>query len=345
MKKILIHGLSLINNNLFNEISRDDCNRPFIILKNELFKRGYDLQTSDKCILNDDVRYIFFFDVPSFRRYKSFRGYLLLLYSFFLNKPITRDLYKECLKKKYQNKMILFLWEASAICPQNCEIKHHAMFSKIFTWNDDLINYNKYQKIYIPNSVLTFNFPYTTFNKKKLLVNISMNKFSNHPNELYGERRKLIKYFEFTQKDNFDLYGIGWNKKNGKILFSKNYSSYKGEISNKGSVLSQYKFCICFENIYGENGYITEKILDCLKYGCIPIYFGAPNVKEYIDSGIFLDYREFKSLDSLNRYISNFGEIEYIKFKNRLECFLKSDKYHRFSPEYFANTIINSLEI
>lgn len=45
----------------------------------------------------------------------------------------------------------------------------------------------------------------------------------------------------------------------------------------KVEVLSQYRYCFCPENFLMEN-YITEKVVDALAAGCIPIYAGAGDI-------------------------------------------------------------------
>ena len=41
---------------------------------------------------------------------------------------------------------------------------------------------------------------------------------------------------------------------------------------------SRYKFCIAIENSLATD-YVTEKIYDSLAAGCLPIYYGAPNIR------------------------------------------------------------------
>jgi hypothetical protein len=48
------------------------------------------------------------------------------------------------------------------------------------------------------------------------------------------------------------------------------------------SVYSKYKFIICFENS-NTDGYVTEKIFNVFLSGSIPIYDGAPNIKDYVN--------------------------------------------------------------
>jgi alpha-1,3-fucosyltransferase 10 len=51
--------------------------------------------------------------------------------------------------------------------------------------------------------------------------------------------------------------------------------------NNKIEVFKTHKFCIAMENSLSPD-YVTEKIWDALIAGCIPIYLGAPNIKEFV---------------------------------------------------------------
>ena len=41
-------------------------------------------------------------------------------------------------------------------------------------------------------------------------------------------------------------------------------------------------------------GYITEKIFDSFAAWCVPVYWGASNVTDYIPEGCFIDRRKFR---------------------------------------------------
>ena len=115
------------------------------------------------------------------------------------------------------------------------------------------------------------------------------NKISSHPKDLFSERKKIIEWFEKNHPENFKFYGLNWDKKyfsKPRILrtlnrvnfvsklFGTNYSTYGGWVDDKLATLKNYKFSICFENVYGFTGYITEKIFDSFLGSCIPIYLG-----------------------------------------------------------------------
>jgi hypothetical protein len=43
------------------------------------------------------------------------------------------------------------------------------------------------------------------------------------------------------------------------------------------------------------DGYITEKIFDCLYAGTIPLYLGAPDILKYVPADVFVDCRKYSS--------------------------------------------------
>ena len=59
--------------------------------------------------------------------------------------------------------------------------------------------------------------------------------------------------------------------------------------------MSRYKFALCYENLSGVKGYVTEKIFDAVHAQTAPIYWGATNITDYIDQKAFIDYRQFKN--------------------------------------------------
>jgi hypothetical protein len=61
-------------------------------------------------------------------------------------------------------------------------------------------------------------------------------------------------------------------------------------LSNKNDVMKHYLFYLAFENQCVDD-YITEKLWGPLESGTIPVYYGSPNIKEYVptDSIIVVD--------------------------------------------------------
>jgi hypothetical protein len=352
MKKILLHTSSpaLSNNVIFKTGDINNLNEPWIVLKNKLFKLGFDLITADNNSL-DDCERILFIDSP-FPVLKVTKVWVKKIIKILIGnkKPKLRDLYDECIKNGYQDKMILFLWEGKSVKPENYTKQLFDKFTIIFTWNDDLVDNKKFFKFYLPSPARKPVEPKTSFNKKKLLVNISANKLSHFPDELYSARRKTIEYFDENYPNDFDLYGPNWNKPISRIqkafpILTKKYATFRGHANDKIGTMSKYKFSLCYENLKNENGYITEKILDCLVANTIPIYWGANNIEKYIDSQCFIDKRQFNSDKELAEYLINITEKKYNNYLEAIKKYLVSEKYKLFLPENFINIIINTLKL
>ena len=64
----------------------------------------------------------------------------------------------------------------------------------------------------------------------------------------------------------------------------------------------QYKFAVAFENRQYP-GYVTEKICDAYKSGCIPIYWGTPDVIQDFTPGTFINANDFADFDALIDHI------------------------------------------
>lgn len=202
-------------------------------------------------------------------------------------------------------------------------------FDYICTWNDVLVNKENFIKF---NYVVDFTLKKLRrdYKERKLVTNISANKRVRYPNELYSKRLEAIKYFALNEPS-FEFYGIGWE--------SENLSHYRGSAPSKRSVLSQYKFSICYENQSNVEGYITEKIWECMICGCVPVYWGANNIKEYVPSNCFIDYRDFGSLESLHEYLRNIPEDVWNDYIKNIDEFIRSVEDGSFSPAGFVSVI------
>jgi hypothetical protein len=205
--------------------------------------------------------------------------------------------------------------------------------------------------------------------KRKLCVLISGNKKPNsrarpalRKLDLYSEREKIIRWFEQHHPEDFDLYGVGWDKYrfSGSLMkrvlnlipffpemylkvTGRTYQSYKGAIAHKKPVMENYRFSICFENARDISGYITEKIFDSFIAGCVPIYWGANNISAYIPSNCFIDMRDFKSYELLYEFLVNMPDKVYLNYLINIEDFLLSARSRPFRSEGFVQTVIETI--
>jgi len=255
----------------------------------------------------------------------------------FYNLPIWLPDWEKKLAKLPKEKLILMTFEPPAVMPEMFSAKTLDLFSKVLTWDDSLVDNVKFFKFHyvcmypmIPDVV--------PFSKKKLLTQISANKTSTHPEELYSKRLKVIRHFERLKSDDFEFYGPGWE------VF--NFRNYRGIIEgDKIAVLKNYRFSICYENITKIKGYITEKIFDCFAAGVIPIYLGASNIKDYIPANCFIARQKIPSMTKLVHYLKHMKEAEYNEYLENIRKYLKSEKAKQFTKEGFQRSLFRCLDL
>ena len=99
--------------------------------------------------------------------------------------------------------------------------------------------------------------------------------------------------------------------------FMHNDDSLKSEFNNsKYEYLKQFKFNICPENCI-EDGYITEKLFDAFKSGCIPIWNGDKNLEgDVINKNAIFYWNENSDNESILKEIKLLHENDelYDKF-------------------------------
>lgn len=145
-------------------------------------------------------------------------------------------------------------------------------------------------------------------------------------------------------KDKEKLLSIIASKKNwavGHKLRHKAVKRFRNKIDNvlgsgyqwiekTSEGLMKYKYSIVIEN-RRQDFYFTEKIIDCLMCGTVPIYWGCPSIGKFFNhDGIIV----FENLDELGKILENLSEADYSK---RLEairenfriahCYIYQDKY------------------
>ncbi|MGI9657834.1 MAG: glycosyltransferase family 10 domain-containing protein [Gaiellaceae bacterium] len=64
-----------------------------------------------------------------------------------------------------------------------------------------------------------------------------------------------------------------------------------------------YRFVVAIEND-SLNGYVTEKLINAMLAGAVPIYWGAPDVDEHFDERSFIDVGSFASINDCVEYVA-----------------------------------------
>ena len=316
-----------INNRQFdisdNVVNMNDTMYGFYVLKEKFKERQIDLSTQD-INLPDESEFIIYNEMPGIKDINpNMNNYLLM-------------------------------FESKVVRPDNWNTGNHSYFRKIFTWDDELVDGEKYIKLNYPHKIPE-EMDYQIDKKEKLCVMIASHKIFERPNELYTERIKAIRWFEQNHPEDFDLYGHGWDsywfKGNLAILnrshlltklLRPKYPSFKYPAPSR-EVLPKYKFAICYENARDVAGYITEKIFNCFFSGCVPVYWGAPNVTDYIPEETFIDKRKFNSFEEIYDFLKTMPDEQYLRYLASIRNFIKSPKIYPFSADSFAHTIIREI--
>jgi alpha(1,3/1,4) fucosyltransferase len=71
-----------------------------------------------------------------------------------------------------------------------------------------------------------------------------------------------------------------------------------GPVADKLAFYAPYRFAIAFEN-GGMRGHTTEKLTDAMLAGCIPIFWGNPEIAAEFNPGSFVNAHEFGTLDAV----------------------------------------------
>jgi hypothetical protein len=127
---------------------------------------------------------------------------------------------------------------------------------------------------------------------------------------------------------------LKWRKRLGKTIKKLNPQ----HCVDKNETVSRYKFALCFENnIYP--GYVTEKIIDCLAAGVIPIYLGAPDIKKIIPDTAFIDMRDYSSWKDLLKKIQSVDQNEGEQMLHSAQDFVRSERGQRYTYDNHAKKI------
>lgn len=209
------------------------------------------------------------------------------------------------------------------------------IFPYILTTNREWVdNLN----IFVRNIPYVFNYHENLipFKERKLLTAISANKHSTYKGELYSERERSYSYFEEKCPQEFDFYGKLWE--------GETHPCYRGTVKSKTKTFQKYKFALCFENTSDIPDYVTEKVFDCICSGIVPIYAGAPNIRDFLPEDSFIDYFSFSSLDELKQYLIDMDEQIYQKYIDAGKRILYLDLPRQFSMEQYVTDILDAVQ-
>jgi glycosyltransferase involved in cell wall biosynthesis len=162
--------------------------------------------------------------------------------------------------------------------------------------------------------------------------------------ELYTERLRALKHF--ADHGGIDLWGRLWENGLGELEAEFGEAvrqTWRGPVDDKHEAMSRYRFAICYENMVLD-GWITEKLFDCLCSGVVPIYLGAPDIGDAVDPNCYIDARRFANYREMQRHLDGLTDVEYEAMRVAGRDYLASAQFRQFSPDGFADRFIGDIE-
>ena len=102
---------------------------------------------------------------------------------------------------------------------------------------------------------------------------------------------------------------------------------------SKTEIYSKYDFAFCAENMR-MSGYITEKIFDAFFCGCIPIYWGAPDISDYIPTDCFVDMDKCGGPDKAIDHCLAMPIEDRTAYRQAIKRFLASSAFDCFDSGF-----------
>lgn len=124
------------------------------------------------------------------------------------------------------------------------------------------------------NSYLPYMTPPSTIPYKSSTISMVLSHKRDLPGHKY--RHKLVSYILHHNLP-IDIYGNGTIK--GKYQTFKS-GRIKGPFDNQREPYEEYLFTIAIENV-ASNHYLSEKVINPMLDGCVPIYLGCRNIQKY----------------------------------------------------------------
>jgi hypothetical protein len=228
--------------------------------------------------------------------------------------------------------------EPSVVLPANFALSRRRQFGTIITAggkpNGD--SFSVHWPMIYPSDIEIAKLLGTERSDRVVLIN--GNKISFVKGELYSLRRVAIR-----EVKNLDLFGTQWDSKflvrlfiairslahtilsfrfphlSGVFFWFRSYINSMGPVDDKLETMSRYMYALVIEN---SAEYMSEKLMEALFAGCIPIYVG-PDPEEFGIPKDLVLWAE-PNIQSIQKCLEEASSWEFADFHSRLDKFLSS---------------------
>lgn len=230
--------------------------------------------------------------------------------------------------------------EPPMIAPHHSpDLMAHLPVHSVLTWDDDAVRSDpRAIACKLPCSTDAEGpIPFVPLEERRDICCVAGNKKSSHPTELYSRREgDLLGLARLGF--GADLFGNGWQNAQGPIR-----ALWKGRIGEKSETMRRYTFALCYENCHGLRGYVTEKIVDCILSGTIPVYWGADNVSDYFPDFAYVDRRRFGSVEELHAHLAAMPAEEIHRRLDETRRFVARGGLAPFMPRRFVENVAEAM--
>tara|TARA_Y100000591_G_scaffold333177_1_gene374361 strand:- start:5277 stop:6158 length:882 start_codon:yes stop_codon:yes gene_type:complete len=202
-------------------------------------------------------------------------------------------------------------------------INHEEYYDLILTYDYELLKRGK-KYVFSPGDSTTIRTEGCAIHNKSKLISFPYSTKT----ELFGHKlrhilaKDLIPNLDIPYK--VDYYGAA-------------VGNYVGD---KLDTLKDYMFQIAIENVKREF-YFTDKILDCVITGTIPIYWGPKNIGNFFNPKGIL---QFNTPDDLKEILNNLNEDKYYEMLPYVKENYEAAKYYMIQDDFFYEIIKKGLQ-
>ena len=277
-------------------------------------------------------------------------------------REVAFELHINCRRQNPSARAYVYLYENPLIRPLNRDRAALDRYAKWFAWDGELLDDPRTVRLLYPNRFETG--PWNGPEQRPLFcVLVASNKALTvvDPRDQYQARVRILDWYERNAPADFHLFGRGWDRPASlpgrwgrvrnqlrkilsRLLPAKSpYATWRGPVDDKIELLTRARFCLAHENCRDLSGYVTEKLFDCFRAGCVPVYVGPTEIAELVPADCFIDGRAYATPAELHAHLRKIDDAAYRGYQDRIRAFLLSEHAKPFSQNHFAEVMTREI--